>query len=126
MNICTSDFQSWQYQPLGGGGRLQESAEKLYWCGRTGGALHDSPITSQLTQRLHRSLGYVITTLICNCKESNIIKSGRDLSYHNSHQSWLCSNATSGVENFTNFKALLHSGKVKKCTMMVFKSIVII
>ncbi|KRX52897.1 Plancitoxin-1, partial [Trichinella sp. T9] len=33
MNICTSDFQSWQYHPLGGGGRLQESAEKLYWCG---------------------------------------------------------------------------------------------
>ncbi|XP_003370906.1 putative pullulanase [Trichinella spiralis] len=49
--------------------------------------------------------------LICNCKESNIMKSGRDLSYHNSHQSWLCSNATSGVENFTNFKALLQSGK---------------
>ncbi|KRZ46684.1 hypothetical protein T02_5405, partial [Trichinella nativa] len=59
MNICTSDFQSWQYHPFGGGGRLQESAGKLYWCGIGIGALHYSPITSQLTQR---SLGYAITT----------------------------------------------------------------
>ncbi|KRY10907.1 Plancitoxin-1 [Trichinella patagoniensis] len=165
--------------PLGAVDSCKRAQENCTGVGRTGGALHDSPITSQLTQRLHRSLGYVITTvskirsISCNDRlfsqmyEQNdeefncllMVVERKNLYCDGSKRCWsldkfkinlqlqgiehnqirtrsVISQFASKLallkcnfrrrENFTNFKALLHSGKVKKCTMMAFKSIVII
>ncbi|XP_003370905.1 putative zinc finger protein [Trichinella spiralis] len=49
--------------PLGAVDGCKRALENCTGAGCTGGALHDSQITYQLTQRLHRSLGYVITTV---------------------------------------------------------------
>ncbi|KRY40205.1 hypothetical protein T03_2142, partial [Trichinella britovi] len=97
--------------------------------GRTGGALHDSPITSQLTQRLHRSLGYVITTvskirsISCNDRLFSQMYEQNDEEFNRLLmvvESWLCYNTTLGARNFINFQALLHSGKMEKYMMMAF------